>query len=165
MPNANFAGEPSVGADWRTGALLYQASTSTYRITFGGRGAQTVAARRDVTPADSLISDDPILAVDPKTGLALAGGGAASCGALSVTGDDGASWRPSVPCTGTPDHPTVSIGASGAGLLATEGGRAVYYCQQYPLEDECTVRQDAGVSWFPAEPVTAGRMGSPATSR
>src|SRR3954451_9969641 len=33
LPNANNAGEPSIGVDWKTGNVMYQAYTSTYRIS------------------------------------------------------------------------------------------------------------------------------------
>src|SRR3954470_6308036 len=33
LPNVNNAGEPSIGVDWKTGNVMYQAYTSTYKIT------------------------------------------------------------------------------------------------------------------------------------
>jgi hypothetical protein len=158
LPSSSFAGEPSLGSNWRTGALLYQASASTYTITFNGSGRSAIARWSDVTPALSLVNDDPILATDPASGLTFAGGGELSCGAMAVTRDDGATWSTSVPCTGTPDHPTVGIGP-GSGLLGSEGGHTVYYCQQYPLENECTASADEGLTWLPAVPVTGGCIG------
>jgi len=156
---AGNAGEPSIGANWKSGALLFQAGSETYRLTVSGSGTQSTVSWADVTPLQNLINDDPILATDPSTGVTLAGGGATGCGALSVTHDDGATWQASVPCTGTPDHPTVGIGPTGGGLLAADGGRAVYFCQQYPLVDECTTSQDSGATWLPAVPVTGGCIG------
>ena len=34
LPDHNDAGEPSIGNSFRTGATLYQAYLSTYRVTF-----------------------------------------------------------------------------------------------------------------------------------
>ena len=32
--DTDFAGEPSIGVNWNTGAALYQADRSTYKVTF-----------------------------------------------------------------------------------------------------------------------------------
>src|SRR4051794_41822581 len=36
--NVDFAGEPSIGVNWNSGAALYQASNSTYKVTFNNGG-------------------------------------------------------------------------------------------------------------------------------
>src|SRR3954454_16865301 len=37
--NVEFAGEPSIGVNWNSGAALYQASNSTYKVTLNNGGA------------------------------------------------------------------------------------------------------------------------------
>ena len=161
LGDRNAAGEPSIGVDWRTGAVLYQANLQTFRVDFAGADPATSAAWSVVTPTQTAFNIDPILATDPASGLTFAGGDDGACSVLGVTDDDGANWQTSVPCTGTPDHPTVGVGPVASASLPVPGqhGRAVYFCQQYPLEDECTASLDDGTSWFPAAPVTGGCIG------
>src|SRR5947209_7649421 len=66
FPDSNFAGEPSVGVDWRSGAVLYQASFSTYKM-WPPHGAWT-----DVSSAYTAFNIDPILATDSTSGVTLA---------------------------------------------------------------------------------------------
>jgi hypothetical protein len=147
----NFAGEPSIGIDWRTDVVLFQASSSTYQLSLAsGRW-------RDVSSPDSTFNIDPILAMDPESGLALAGGDDGSCSIMSVTTNDGGSWAPSLPCTFTPDHPTVGIGPQ-AGSSGQQRSLIAYFCQQYPSVDECSRSTDEGLTWLPSTPVT-GRCG------
>src|SRR3954469_24105756 len=47
LPNVGNAGEPSIGVNFKTGRVLYQAYASTYAITFDDR----------VTPAGVLFED------------------------------------------------------------------------------------------------------------
>ena len=151
---ADFAGEPSIGVDWQTDQVLYQSSGNTLRFT------PDTGDWADVTPPGyyTNFNIDPILATDPTTGLTLAGGDDGSCSILAVTKDDGNSWQPSVPCSVTPDHPTVGIGPV-VGTSPQAGKRVVYYCQQYPVAEECTTSMDAGLTWLPAVPVTGGCLG------
>jgi hypothetical protein len=152
MPGADFAGEPSVGVDWQTGKIMYQAGPATFRLT-PSNGEWT-----DVSSPDTQFNIDPILATDPMSGLTLAGGDDGSCSVLAVTHNDGDTWQPSLPCTATPDHPTVGIGPV-VGSSPQAGHRVVYFCQQYPAVDECTTSTDDGLTWLPAVPVTGGCMG------
>ena len=152
FPDADLAGEPSVGVDWRTGAVLYQAGFGTYKLLGG--------AWSDVTSLYTAFNIDPILATDSTSGVTLAGGDDGSCSVLAETSDDGQSWRPSLPCTGTPDHPTVGIGPA-VGSSRQDNKRMAYYCQQYPVVEECNASSDDGQTWLPAVPVTgcAGLFG------
>jgi hypothetical protein len=152
IASADFAGEPSIGVDWRTGAVLYQASGSTYRVNLDA-GTWT-----DVSSPYTSFNVDPILATDSRTGFTLAGGDDESCSILAATNDDGTTWSPALPCTFTPDHPTVGIGPQ-VGSTGQQQSTIAYYCQQYPLEDECTASTDGGLVWTPAVPVTGGCIG------
>ena len=152
MPGANVAGEPSVGVDWRSGAVLYQAGSWTYRLALPS-GAWT-----DVSSPYTGFNIDPILVTDSQSGVTLAGGDDGSCSILAMSSDDGANWQPSLPCTFTPDHPTVGIGPA-VGTSRQQNKRVAYFCQQYPLVDECTTSTNDGATWTPAVPVQGGCLG------
>ena len=155
-PEADIAGEPSVGVDWRTGSGLYQADATTYRLQLGtDRQPATVTW----TPAASPYSHynaDPILATDPRSGLTLAGGDDLACGVMSTTRDDGTSWAPSLPCTLAADHPTVGFGPGTGG----REGPIAYFCQQTSL-DVCTTSANGGTTWSApvAVPGCQGKFG------
>ena len=64
-------GDVILGVNGKTGALMYQASSSTYKILIDANGN---AAWSDVTPPQSILNIDPILATDRVTGRTFAGG-------------------------------------------------------------------------------------------
>jgi hypothetical protein len=150
---ANDAGEPSVGVNWITGATLYQAYSSTYRVTFDDAARPPTAAWTRVSSSYTPFNLDPILATDPVTGRTLAGGDGGACGAMALTLDDGASWTPVLPCSLVADHPTVGFGAPRPESATGAGSRIAYYCQQTFL-DECSRSTDGGLTWSPAVPIT-----------
>ena len=149
---SNGAGEPSIGVNWHTGAVLYQAGGGTYRINLD------TDTWTDVSSPYTGFNIDPILATDNRTGLTLAGGDDGSCSILAATTDDGAAWTPSLPCTFTPDHPTVGIGPQ-VGSSQQQPASIAYFCQQYPVADECTASTTDGLAWLPGTPVTGGCTG------
>src|SRR4051795_4316236 len=58
--------EPSLGSNWVTGATLYQAGVSTYRVTFDQEHA--TSSWTDVTAPEAPIGQDPILWTDSPSG-------------------------------------------------------------------------------------------------
>lgn len=154
--NADFAGEPSIGVDWTTGAALYQASNSTYKIVFDNAPTPPTITWSDASSPFSQFNIDPILGMNSKTGTAMAGGDDGACGVMSVTHDDGGSWTPTLPCPIAPDHPTVGIGPfHQPAPLDAVGTEAAYFCQQPILNaapDECSYSHDGGLSWKPSAP-------------
>jgi fibronectin type 3 domain-containing protein len=88
---------------------------------------------------------DPILATDPTTGTTIAGGDTGACSVMFRSTNDGTSWLPTAPCTGTYDHPTVAWAPS----ATNPGAHVWYYCQQGPDEHNCTTSTDDGVTWLP----------------
>lgn len=157
--NADAAGEPSIGTDWATGAMLYQANNSTYKVDVSNQNDPPTFAWSDVSSPASQFNLDPILATHSQTGTTLAGGDDGACGVMSLTSDDGATWIPTLPCPVAPDHPTVGIGpfASPAPVDAV-GAEAAYYCQQPILNaapDECSYSHNGGLTWQPSSPDTS----------
>lgn len=166
--DAENAGEPSVGINWNTGNVLFQAGASTWRASFDDAARPPAVTWKDVTSPYTPINLDPILATDPTSGRTLAGGDGGSCGSLALTVNDGDSWTPSLPCTGIIDHPTVGFGPVRPETGNLGGGdRVAYYCQQYPLINECARSLDGGQTWSDAVPVQycLGLFGHVKTSR
>jgi PKD repeat protein len=148
------AGEPSIGINPNTGALLYQASSETYKVTFNDATTPATASWSDVTPLTNVINLDPILATDPSTGRTFAGGLMGPCSVLSYTDNDGGSWtQVANPCSGTDDHETIGSGPwAGAAPLGYTGNRTVYYCAQHSV-DACSTSIDGGRTFGPPVPV------------
>ena len=73
LGSANNSGEPSLGVDWRSGAVLYQAGFATYRLKL------TDGTWTDVSSPYTGFNLDPILVTDPWSGVTLAGGDDGSC--------------------------------------------------------------------------------------
>lgn len=137
------AGEPSVGVSWKSGAGLYMAGNNVIKLGFDP--ATPKVTWEDASPLFGTVQNlDPILVTQPHTGATLAGGDTGPCSALFRTTDDGASWTPSLPCTGTTDHPTVGWAPSSADPTKT----VFYYCQQQYL-DNCATSTDDGATWLP----------------
>jgi hypothetical protein len=155
--NVNNAGEPSLGVNGKTGAMLYQAYSSTYKLAVNAAGTPTWT---DVTPAHHLFNIDPILATDRVTGRTFAGGLAGECSALSYSDNDGASWTPmGNACAGVLDHESIGSGPwKGAAPLGSTYSRAVYYCAQNG-NDACVTSTNGGLTFGPPV-LVSGACGS-----
>ncbi len=96
IADAHNAGEPSIGVDRGSGAAMFQAYTSTLKVTYDSAGAATwqdrSASAANGCPQGSTTSLDPILFTDPVTHRTfesqLAGKTALTC----YTDDDGETW-------------------------------------------------------------------------
>jgi len=148
LHDVDVAGEPSVGIDWRNGSGMFMAATATYRLAFNN--ATGSVSWTDASAYSGLVQNlDPILVTEPRSGVTLAGGDTGPCSAMFASTDDGASWLPSVPCTGTYDHPTVGWSPS----AKTPGATVFYYCQQGPAVQQCQTSTTGGVAWTPSGPL------------
>jgi len=164
--DANNAGEPSIGANWKSGATLYQASLSTYKVTFNDAVSPATATWSDVSaslakgcPQGGLVSLDPILWTDHTTGRTiesqLSGVDSLSC----TTDNDGASWAPSMG-GGIPsgvDHQSIGGGpfaAGGLGMLKSLlYPNIVYYCSQDIATAFCASSFDGGTTFGVGVPI------------
>lgn len=154
LSGAAYAGEPSLGISWKSGYGMFMSGTSTYKLRFDDRDATPEVTWSDVSSPYSVFNVDPILATDPVTGTTLAGGDNGACAVMSRTVDNGESWSPSVPCTGLIDHPTVGLGPfHGTPPSGSSGSTIAYYCQQYPVLNQCSRSLDGGSTWSPGVPV------------
>jgi hypothetical protein len=161
----NNAGEPSIGTNFATGATLYQASLSTYKVAFDDSATPATAAWSDVSanaangcPQGSTLSLDPILFTDHETGRTfesqLTGVDSFTC----YTDDDGATWSPSTG-GGIPsgvDHQTIGGGpfasADAVGQM-TDYPHDVYYCSQDIATAFCAASHNGGQTFEAGVPV------------
>jgi hypothetical protein len=164
LANAHNAGEPSIGVDWKTGSVLYQAYTSTYRVKFDDSTSPSKATWSDksasppnCTAADSL---DPILYTDSVTGRTFESELLANPAVNSLTcysNDDGDNWTVSEGggVGSGVDHQTIGGGPfAKVGLGAiTAYPDAVYYCSQDIATALCSVSRDGGLTFQPAVPI------------
>ncbi|WP_265558937.1 hypothetical protein [Streptomyces hygroscopicus] len=161
IKDAHNAGEPSIGVDRATGAAMFQAYTSTLKVTYNSAGTATwqdkSANAADGCPQGSITSLDPILFTDPSTHRTfesqLAGKTALTC----YTDDDGGTWTPTggSGVNSGVDHQTIGGGpfaAGGPGAVSSYRN-AVYYCSQDIADASCAVSRDGGLAYGPAVPM------------
>ena len=161
IADAHDAGEPSIGVNRETGAAMFQAYTSTLKVTYDAAGDATwqdrSATAANGCPQGSSTSLDPILFTDPRTNRTfesqLAGKTALTC----FTDDDGETWKPTSGSgiNSGVDHQTLGGGAfspNGPGAL-TPYPNAVYYCSQDIADASCAVSRDGGLTYGPAVPM------------
>ncbi len=155
------SGEPSIGADWLTSNIMFQAILQTLRVSFDDCSSPAVSTWLDRSPPTSATSLDPILFTDHDVGPCrtivsqLVGTQSLS----SFTDNDGDSWTPSQGSgigSGV-DHQTIGGGpyAPGFGLPAPGQAytHAVYYCSQDIGDALCARSDTGGLSYGPAIPI------------
>jgi hypothetical protein len=153
------AGEPSIGVDERTGAVMYIASLQTLKVTFDDSSTPATAAWQDVSHAlTSFITLDPILYTDQKLGRTFVSQLLGATSLMAYTDDDGATWTPSqgAGIASGPDHQTVGSGPFHRTLLGSLPQvypHAVYYCSQAIALASCAVSLNGGLTFGPAVPI------------
>lgn len=160
---ADGAGEPSIGASWKSGNTLFQAGTQTDRVSFADGPGATRATWTKATAPTALTSFDPILFTDSVTGRTVESQLVSSaflpgaptgvgCSLSEYTDDDGQTWVPSEGCS-TPalyDHQTVGGGAFTNPTRATTSyPRSFYYCSQGEVTALCGQSTDGGLTYGP----------------
>ncbi|HVE98117.1 MAG TPA: sialidase family protein [Mycobacteriales bacterium] len=158
------AGEPTLGYNPETGAVMFQANLETLRVTdFDKRGRGT-STWTDVSPGlANTTTLDPIIETDRVTGRHIVSHLALACSLSAYSDDDGASWT-EVPlgCGAGAmfDHQTVGTGPFvEGGVLRPTGSypHAAYYCAQDVTAAKCSTSLDGGATYLPAVTVyTAG---------
>ena len=167
---ASSAGEPSIGSNWNTGKVMFQAGLETDRVTFAGSPA--TATWEMASPSSSVVSLDPIMFTDSTTGRTLVSQLAGVCSLSSFSDNDGASYTPAVGC-GVPagvDHQTIGGGPlapSAVPKLPSPVGyqHAIYYCSQDIVDASCALSLDGGLSYgFGSANLQFGGLWRPAWS-
>lgn len=147
------AGEPTLGINPTTGAVLYQAYTETLRVTgFDDRGGATWELGSFPVPQPR--SFDPILRTDPDTGRTFTSQLLLACSQGGFTDDDATSFTLSTGCgPGSAfDHQTVGFGpyVEGSPLVKnplTDYPNVVYYCAQDVVTAKCSMSTDGGITF------------------
>src|SRR5207248_7846360 len=149
------AGEPSIGADWKTGKVMYISDLTTFRVTFDDScpaNAQK-STWEDKSAPNNQESLDPILFTDhglnrttPQTARTFASQLTGQDSLTSFTDDDGDNWTPSQG-GGIPsgvDHQSIGAGPFHAPLTGVAYPNAVYYCSQDIVAAAFCARSDNG---------------------
>ncbi|MCA1712203.1 MAG: glycoside hydrolase [Actinobacteria bacterium] len=153
---ANGAGEPSIGANWKTGAALFQSNTQTLRVTFDDAAQPPKATWEDRSDPLAVRSLDPILFTDSPLGRTYTSQLLLACSIGAYTDDDGGSYQRSEGCgEGTAvDHQTVGGGPYSKTLEPPHTyPHAFYYCAQYILSENCARSDDGGRTFGPGVPI------------
>lgn len=161
LPNSNGSAEPSIGVNWKTDKVFFQAGISTYRVSFDDSQTPAVPTwedrsanlTRNCTAEETL---DPILFTDSREGrtiesqliLAPAPANSLSC----FTSDDGETWTPSQGggLNSGIDHQTIGGGPyspNGLPIPLTSYPNTFYYCSQSIAEATCSRSDDGGLTF------------------
>ena len=160
---ADRAGEPTVGVNPKTGAVMFMAALNTFRVDGFDLGTDEAATWTDVTdPVIGAQTSDPMLITDPVTGRTFANQLELQGGSLQAyTDDDGASWTHSTMGGSVGiafDHQSIVTGKPTPGsiyqpLPATGYPNLVYYCTNDLADASCAASVDGGLNFLAATPV------------
>jgi hypothetical protein len=157
------AGEPSVGANWKTSNSMYISYLTTFRVTFDDTcPTSPTSIWLDKSAPNNADSLDPILFTDhgynntnPDTGRTFASELSGQDSLTAFTDDDGDNWTPSQG-GGIPsgvDHQSIGAGPFHAPLVGLAYPHAVYYCSQSIAAAFCARSDNGGVTFGPGVPI------------
>ncbi|HVF21260.1 MAG TPA: sialidase family protein [Mycobacteriales bacterium] len=150
------AGEPTLGINRETNAVMYQSGLDTYTVTDFDDRTGEASWRTSNAILTSITSFDPMLTTDFESGRTFVSQLTLACSLMAYTDDDGRSWQEVPDGCGAGsffDHQTVGTGAFVKGGLlrpVTSYNRAVYYCAQSSGSANCSTSLDGGLSFLPA---------------
>lgn len=168
------SGEPSIGANWKSGNIMTNAVLDTLRVSFNTSTSPATPSWTLVdSPITSTTSLDPILFTDHDTGRTFVSQLAGTTSLAAFTDDDGATYTPSQGggiASGV-DHQTVGGGPFKActalqaqlnpvpcAALAARGPltsypHAIYYASQDIGLAQMALSQDGGLTFEAAHPM------------
>jgi hypothetical protein len=150
-------GEPSIGVDRQTGAVMYQAGLYTMRGRVNHRHHPATITWKNVSATIThQASEDAILFIDPRTGRTFVSQLILACSLGAYSDNDGASWVPAAkPCQtpAGPDHETIGGGPFAPPLTGTAYPDAVYYCSQSIAFASCALSVDGGNTYGTGAPM------------
>jgi hypothetical protein len=157
------AGEPTIGANWKTGKALIQSNTQTLRVSFNDAVSPATAnweSKSASLPNCTAVTGlDPILWTDSRLGRTIESQLIANpvVNSLScLTDDDGDTW---IPNQGGGvgqgvDHQSIGGGPYAPGqFLPGSYPHAVYYCSQTIALATCARSDNGGLTYGPSMPV------------
>ena len=154
------AGEPTLGVNWGSGNVMFIAGLETLRVNgFNDANGTATWVERSALNT-SVISFDPILFMDSKTGRTFVSQLLPTkISLMSFTDDDGETWTPSqgAGINSGVDHQTLGGGPFKPGVLGrgpiTAYPNAVYYASQDIGLAEIALSRDGGVTFEVAVPM------------
>jgi hypothetical protein len=160
------SGEPSIGANWKSGNTMFQAGLQALRVSWDDSVSPAKPTWTDVSfLTASVASLDPIGFLDSKTGRWFSSQLSGTTSLAASTDDDGASWLPSEggPVNGGVDHQTFGGGPYAPPLTRDPKGLlypdAVYYCSQDLVAALCARSDNGGTTFAPAVPIYTDECG------
>jgi hypothetical protein len=153
------AGEPTLGVNEQTGAVMYIAGTETLKVDFDDCSSPATAAWQDVSALwTSQITFDPLLFTDQELGRTFVSQLLPTkISLMAYSDDDGASWWPSqgAGINSGVDHQSLGGGPFAPGLLQplTDYPHIVYYCSQDVALAQCAASLDGGRTFGLAMPI------------
>jgi len=158
-PLGTTAGEPSIGADWKTGDTLIESDLQTLRVSFNDFTSPAQATWVDKSAPTSVTSLDPILFTDHVTNRTFVSQLAGTTSLSSFSDDAGEHWTPSTGggLDSGVDHQTIGGDPFHAPLDALNATapytHAVYYCSQDIADATCALSVNGGQTYNPAVPI------------
>jgi hypothetical protein len=158
---ADRAGEPSIGIDPRTGAVMFQAKQQTVRVTgFDSTGPGSSVWEDATQPVEGLQTSDPMIYTDPDTGRTFVNQlEVQGCSLQAFTDDDGKTYTQSALGCGPGiafDHQSIVAGKKTEGSLRPDPvayPNFLYYCTNDVAAADCATSIDGGLTFLPATPV------------
>jgi hypothetical protein len=159
-------GEPSIGADPKTNAVIYGAGGHETRMLFDDATSPPTVTQTNVSAPTAVLTLDAITFVDQNTGRLFDSQLLGACSAMSYSDDDGATWQPTTGCGQNTllDHETVGGGPfhapipQGANPIYPD---AVYYCAQNGFNATCAMSPDGGLTFGPGAYISNTPINSP----
>jgi hypothetical protein len=151
------SGEPSIGADWKSGNVMFQAGLDALRVSFDDCASPGTPTWKNVSFLTAAAASlDPIGFCDHQTGRWFSSQLSGTTSLAALTDDDGTTWTQSEggPGNGGVDHQTIGGGPYHAPLSGTPVyPNAVYYCSQDLVAALCARSDTGGVTFSPAVPI------------
>lgn len=159
---ANSFGEPSIGANWLTGNIMFYGGFAADAVRVGfddcASPAKTTWTKTPLKlAATTRPLGDPILWTDKDTGRTLVSQllGGTKQSTTDYTDDDGATYNPTVGSgiNSGVDHQTLGGGPFAPNPPPHTYRNAVYYCAQDVADANCALSLDGGITFGPAIPI------------
>lgn len=157
-------GEPSIGVDPKTNAVIFGADGHETRMLFNDRSKPATVKQTNVSAPTAVTTLDAITFLDQNTGRLFDSQLLGGCSAMSYSDDDGSSWQPTTGCgqDTAMDHQSVGGGPFHAPAPANPiYPDAVYYCAQNGFNASCALSVDGGLTFGPGSYISNTPLNNP----
>jgi hypothetical protein len=167
--DAHGPNETSIGMNPTTGAVMFQMSRDTAKVTFDDSTTPATSTWWNVSHVlTSQQTLDPYLYTDRATGRTFVSQLLGEASVNAYSDDDGATWTATQPPSAAPsfDHESLSGGPYASDpVIPNDYGRALYYCAQGALVGQCARSDDGGSTWGAPVPFTVVDFCAPSHGR